>query len=130
MREVSLPSGSVLSVAAAPFAVAKALHQAVLREVKGISFKGTDDSLSFIKEFVCAGLSSQEVDKALTECLKRCLYNGLKIDADTFEPIEARQDYIPVVLEVVQDNIGPFVRSLFAGFAQFASIAQDTPTSK
>ena len=43
----------------------------------------------------------------------------LKIDKDTFEPVENREDYIQVCLEVIKENVAPFLKSLFAEYRQF-----------
>ena len=56
----------------------------------------------------------------------RCLYNGSKIDNDTFEAAEARQDYIKVCAEVAKENVAPFVKSLFADYQTLSSMIEST----
>lgn len=130
MREVALPSGAVLRVAPSPFPIAKALYHAVLKEARGIDFAdGNKELPSVFLELFCAGFSSPEIDRALFECMKRCTYNhggkgDLKIDADTFEPEHAREDYMTVCMEVAKENIGPFVKSLYAEFRQALSMLE------
>jgi hypothetical protein len=132
MRSITLPSGAVLKVAPAPFAVSKNLWQALLREIRGVAMQGSLDVGSFLKDFFCVGFSSLEVEAALNECLKRCTYDGgkgdLKIDDHTFEPVSARQDYVQVSLEVAKENIAPFAKSLFAEYrTNLATMVGATP---
>lgn len=118
MQKVDLPSGAVLEITLAPFADAKALYQAVLDELKGLKFNPEDEiDVNFIKDLFCSGFSSKKVEAALDLCFKRVLYNGQKIDKDTFEPEEARQDYLMACIEVAKANILPFVKSLFADYS-------------
>ncbi len=123
MKEFKLNSGSVLKVGHTPFSVSKALYQAVLKELKGLKVNSTDDLALFLKDFVCVGFSSQEIEKALVECFKRCTLNDLKIDDQTFEPDERREDYVPVCVEVVKENILPFMKSLFVESQRLLAMA-------
>lgn len=75
---------------------------------------GTNLDVNFFKDIFCTGFSSKKIEKALGACLKRCTYNDLKIDENTFEPEEARQDYLPVLFEVLGEVIRPFLSSLIA----------------
>lgn len=126
MKEIKLPSGAVLKIQPAPFAVAKALYQAVLEEVKSVQVSSTTDLASVFKDLACVGFSSKKIESCLNECFKRCLYNDHKMDEATFEPIEARDDYIVVCMNVAKENIFPFVKSLYAEYEQFSrTIASD-----
>lgn len=119
-RRVELPSGNVLQVGVSPFSVSKALYQAVLREMRGVKISSDDPVPLILKDLLCAGLSSPEIEKCLWECLKKCTYNSgkgdFKVEESAFEPVECRGDYHQVCMEVAQDNIGPFVKSLCAEF--------------
>jgi len=112
MRTVSLPSGAELTVNVAPFKDSKNLFQAFLKEWKGLDVSNAlkNGGLAMFS----SAFSSAEVERALWPCISRCLYKGEKITADSFEAEETRGDYIPLCLEVVQDNILPFTRSLFS----------------
>lgn len=121
MKEVKLPSGATLLVNAAPFSESKALWQASMAELRSIQASSSMDMGNFYKDVFCAGFSSPAIDAALAKCLARCAYRGadgkdLKIDADTFDPVERRQDYVTVVAEVAKENLGPFVKSLYAQY--------------
>lgn len=115
-----MPSGATLHVAAAPFAEAKALYQAVLSEIKMVSLAADGQLQNLIKDVFCLGFSSKLIDACLWPCLQICTYDsgagGLKVDKDTFEPVKNRQDYIHVCMEVAKENIGPFANSLYVEF--------------
>ena len=57
-------------------------------------------------------LSSKAVRDALWLCLGRALYGGQKIEKSMFEAEERRQDYIPMMLAVLNYNIAPFFAGL------------------
>ena len=114
MRDVTLPSGAKLMVAAAPFAVSKTLYMVILDELKGVALKDDEEFHHTLLKLFAQGLSSKSVDLALANCLARCTYNGMKIDDDTFEPVERRKDYVQTQIEVVKENVSPFFESLFA----------------
>jgi hypothetical protein len=117
MKEVTLPSGATLKITPSPFAVARDLFQAVTDELKAVHISAsTEIDVNLFKDMFCAGLSSKRIEKCLMECLKKATYNGLKITEDTFEPVEAREDYVHVMLEVAKENLAPFMKSLFASF--------------
>ncbi len=124
MKDVKLPSGATLSVMPAPFADSKALYQAVLKETKAIPLSMQMEKASLLKDLFCAGFSSKEIEACLWECFKRCLYNGVKIIPDTFEPVEAREDYMKVCVEVAKENILPFVKSLYAEYQAISEMTE------
>jgi len=120
MKEIDLPSGAKLKITLAPFADSRELYQAMLEEMKLIDFKSTMQFSEIMKEIICYAFSSKRLESCLEKCFKKCLYNSgngdLKIDKDTFEPAEARDDYLTVCLEVAKENIMPFTKSLYAKF--------------
>lgn len=119
MRKVKLPSGAELAIGLAPFAPAKELYQSILSEAKGIELNPSDEiDVNLWKDLLCVMLSSKKVEAALWECMKRSTYNGLKIDDQTFEPAEAREDYLTACMEVAKDNVMPFMKSLYAKYSQ------------
>jgi len=128
-REVKLPSGAVLKIAPAPFAESKALYEALLEELRGISIGSKIEMGELIKNAFCVGFSSPKVSDCLWTCLGRCLYNDRKIDQDTFEPVKARVDYTTVCVEVAKENVDPFVKSLMQLYSQILASAESTPAS-
>lgn len=115
MIEKKLPSGAVLKLSLAPFAEAKELYQAVLSEVKNVKTSMDQEiDINMFKDLLCTGFSSKKIEDAMAPCLRRCTIDGLKIDEQTFEPEERRQDYVIVYWEVARANIFPFLKSLYA----------------
>lgn len=126
-KKVGLPSGAELVITPAPFADAKALYQAVLEELKSLKLNPQDDvDVNLLKDLICAGFGSKKIELALSKCFQRATYNGLKVTDDTWEPVEARQDYLQACLEVAKENLLPFVKSLSAEFSTvFRAITGD-----
>lgn len=122
MIKVDLPSGAKLEITISPFAQAKTLYQSVMEECKGIKLGSSSDLGDLIKDLFCIGLSSKKIEAALMDCLKRVTYNGLKISDDTFEPEDARQDYIHVNYEVAKANLQPFMKNLYAQYRAIMAI--------
>jgi hypothetical protein len=130
MREVKLNSGAILKVQPASFAVSKALYQALLREMKAVSISTQTEMAALYKDLFCIGFSSPEIEACLWECMKRCLYNtgkgDFKIEADTFEPVACRDDYVKVCVEVSKENVLPFFKSLYAEYLEGQATAATT----
>lgn len=116
MKQVELPSGRKIEIEPGLFKESKELLQALTAEFLRIGINGTDEVGNLIKNVFCLALSSQAIETKLWVCLKRCTYQDLKITEATFEPIEAREDYIDILYEVAQENVRPFTKSLFAQF--------------
>lgn len=124
LREVHLPSGAMLKVQPAKFTDARALLAAVTAEFRSFAIASETQIAAVWKELACIGFSSASVEKALWSCMQGCLYLPagsevpLKLAADIFEAVERRDDYISVCMEVAKENIGPFMKSLFALFSR------------
>lgn len=134
-REVQCPSGAILKVRPARFADSKKLYQVLLAEIRRVEIRVENMEMgNLMKDLFCIGFSSPHIEEAMQKCFEVCLYNNgqgdRKIDKDTFEPVEARQDYIMVCVEVARDNIDPFTKSLFAQFSQFTSTKAKSQKSK
>lgn len=136
-REVNLPSGATLRIQLSPFVDAKNLYQAMLREIKKIKVSEDMKMGGLFKNLFCAGFSSPEVEAALWKCFQRCAYRGPrvgdqfeKIGEDTFEPESARHDYFHVCAEVAQDNVGPFMKPLYAQYQSVVETMQSTQKPK
>jgi hypothetical protein len=131
MKEINLPSGAILKITLAPFIDAKALYQAVLDEIKSINIATNPDMASVFKDLACIAFSSKKIEQCLEVCFKRCTYDSgkgdLKIDQNTFEPVEARSDYMAVCMNVAKENILPFMKSLYAEYQQFLAMLPNVP---
>jgi hypothetical protein len=133
-KEVTLPSGAMLVIGHTPFAESLALNEAVIEELKSISFTSQTEMGTLYKDLFCVGFSSKKIKDALWQCFKRCTYDSgkgaLKIDKDTFEPEEARQDYPEVCMEVAKANIVPFVKAHSQKFFLILENLKNSPESK
>jgi hypothetical protein len=126
----TLDSGAKVEIQLASFEVCNRLLKAVMREIKDVTLnlgiKGgmqnlaelevNDDSLNTIKSLIAQIISSDRIEEALWECMPVVLYNGAKVTKATFEPVEARGDYLPLAKEVLVYNLGPFTKSLSSSF--------------
>lgn len=119
--EVDMPSGAKLKVTPADYKVSWSLFQSLIEIAKDLKIdlnmlKNFDlkrqECLEAVKDLVCSGLSSKKVEACLADCMKRALYNDLKIDNQTFDADEARGDYIMVCVEVAKANLLPFLKTL------------------
>jgi hypothetical protein len=132
MKEIDLPSGAKLKITPAPFEEAKTLYQAVLEEAKGVQFSTKDEMANVYKDLFCVGFSSKKIEAALWACFKTVIYEDkrgpLKIDKDTFTPVETRGDYVMVCMLVAKENIDPFVKGLYAEYKTlFETLATVSP---
>lgn len=117
-KAITLPSGATLEVTVSPFSISKALYMAIAAEAKDLKLDPKAEvDVNLYKDLLCMALGSPKIESALYECMKRCTYKGLKITLDTFEPVDARDDYLTVCFEVARENILPFTKSLSAQFA-------------
>lgn len=117
---ITLKSGAQLALTIAPFAVGNRLLKTVARELAAVDFdmdtvnfselSGKD--INTLKNALFQLLQSDALETALLECMKRCLYNNERITETTFEPEDARPDYLPVAWEVIKVNLRPFFSGL------------------
>lgn len=122
-KEVKLPSGALLNIGVSTFEVAKAMYQVVLEEVRTTSLDPDKEiDANFFKDMACIGFSSKKIEACVWKCFEKCLYDGKRIDKDTFEPVEARQDYLLACYEVVQENVLPFMKPLYAKYQDILTL--------
>jgi hypothetical protein len=81
-----------------------------------------------VKDLLLRSFASKQIEACLWVCFQKCQYNNgngdLKIDKDTFEKQESRQDYVNVCIEVAEENISPFVKSLYAVWLQTVTMIE------
>lgn len=140
----TLPSGATLEATLSSFEECDRLFSAVMQEAElvkfeiGGEFQGfqkmmesgvSGEMINTLKNFVCRLVRSEAVKAALTPCLGRALYNNVKIDKETFQAEEARQDYFAVLREVLWFNLRPFFgKNSFKLSGIFQSPAASTQT--
>jgi hypothetical protein len=134
LKEIKLPSGAILKCGENPFEVSLALKEALYEEIKNIPFDKGKDVTDLIKNLVCTAFSSPKIKKCLWDCFPRYIYSSekgdLKIDKDTFQPVQCRQDYETVCMEVTKEEVLPFGKEGFVKFAQVLSEMLSSPESK
>lgn len=134
MKEVICPSGAVLKIGHTPFEESLALNEAVIEELKTVSISSETEMATLYKELFCIGFSSKKIKAALWVCLSRCTYNSgngdLKIDKGTFDPVNTRQDYATVCMEVAKENITPFTKTHSVAFFQVLESLKSSPELK
>ncbi len=125
---ITLPSGAELKITLSPFDVANELLQVVTKEAKGLQLDPyTEMDTNLIKDALCLAISSKEIERCLWKCMERATYNGHKITKATFEAEEARGDYLDVMMEVGRANLLPFLKNLYAKYAQALEKLQKGP---
>lgn len=116
-KKVQLPSGAELVIGVSDFEVAKDLYQAVLDEIKHLQLDpNAEIDSNLYKNLFCAGFSSKKIEACIYKCFEKCLYGGARITKATFEPVQAREDYMSICFEVVQENITPFMKNLYVKY--------------
>lgn len=121
-------SGKAIVLQLSEFRVSARLRKVVAKEIRTIDFKEVmklagglspeellakgDLPIDTLKDLACQLLASDEVEEALWECMKVCQYNGERITPETFEPEDARADYLPAAWEVMVLNLAPFFKGL------------------
>lgn len=120
MDPITLKSGASLAVTMAPFSAGNRLMKTVARELAGVDFnldlrsfeQLSSQDANVLKNVVFQIIQSDAVEAALADCMKKCLYNEQRITPATFEPEDARPDYLPVAWEVMKANLRPFFSGL------------------
>lgn len=125
--KIKLASGAEMEIQIAPFPVAKALYQAVLTELQRVKVSLNGDAEDLLKNLFCVAFSSREIEDCIWACFERVLINKVRVNKNTFEPVEMRGDYIQACMEVAKINILPFGKSLFAEFSTFRGMIEENP---
>ena len=141
MEEITLKSGNVLKVNVAPFIDAIRLTNIVAKAFsqRGLDFKiDRDTELKFETLFnknpdaFVKGLADivfeEFVMNVVFKCAERCIYVkrgvSLKINPDTFEDEEAREDFYEIMYKIAYANIKPFFANLLTVLNQTSETAR------
>ena len=110
-EEITLQSGNTLRVQKASFNNANTLTNTIIDRLGGLL--GTATSDAEIAPVLISGLSKiisdSEVQSQIISCFQGCLYNNQNLKKDTFEDVEARKDYIEVLIIVAEANVKDFL---------------------
>lgn len=117
---ITLASGASLELGMADFKVGLRLFQVICRELKlvdiDIDFSNLKQlagkDINTFKNAILQLAGSESVEKAVFDCMAKSLYNGQRIEPKTFEPEDARGDFLPVAWEVIKYNLVPFFKNL------------------
>lgn len=117
MKTYNFPSGAQLKISLASFEDGKELYQVIAKELKELKIDENEEiGANLFKDIFFTALASKEIEKAILKCSTKALYNGSKINSDTFEPEEARQDYIECLYLIAEENLRPFGKALYAKY--------------
>jgi hypothetical protein len=121
--ENKLPSGAVLEVTPLDCGDAYAIFQQVMKVIGllDIDLSKLDMTKDFkaqdIIEFkrpLAQLLSNSELEKAAKKCLTKCTYDGMKVTEATWNPLNARQDYLFAMFFALKENCSPFLDGVFS----------------
>lgn len=129
-------TGNRIVINPASFAEAKKLKNVLFSELKnnslGLKLTGNTDFLNkeidftalldYLKDVLINVDISENVDKALADCLKHCTYQTTyRIDESLFDKIpEAREDYYEIMISCIEENLRPFIKSLVSKWRTLA----------
>lgn len=131
IKEVDLPSGSKLRIYNIPIDPATELVEAFAAELKMLKLDTSMTVTDLFKDALCSAISSPQIKQRIFKCMSFCTYdsgNGeFKIDKSTFEPLNARKDYLFVMFEVGKETIGPFTNDLALLFSKISELLGKSP---
>ena len=139
--EFKAPSGAKVVINPADFEAAMELKSCIMRELSKADVKmelsalakqqdgeQKDRDIADIVKLFATMDASRDVQNAVFDCLIRCTYSGEKITRNTFEDVNARQDYYDIIFHCIKENLTPFAKSLrlwFMTMMQSLSVAKD-----
>ncbi|MGB2578144.1 hypothetical protein AAIR98_000908 [Elusimicrobium simillimum] len=119
-QKVTLPSNAEIDMTLAPFEEGNKLFTSVAECLKSVKIdankdlENIEDHINALKNAFLECITSKDVKDSILLCLKRCSYNGKKIqDWSFFDDVKMRADYLPVCWEVSRFNLAPFMSNLF-----------------
>ena len=101
--EFKAPSGAKVTIGAASWGDVTTLRRAMTQHLSEGLTKDTN-----VMQLALKVESSEDVYNAVFACLSRCTYNDQKITPATFEPENAREDYMDIVCACIDKNLEPF----------------------
>ena len=108
--EITLKSGAMLELKPASFEAASDLFDELLKEAASSNLDLNNLTETAIVLFILKAVSSKSVKAEVFKCARKSLYNGQSIQRHTFEPEEARGDYLTVIGEVAVFSVLPFIK--------------------
>jgi len=77
-------------------------------------FQGEIDgaTLGTMVKMILTVAKNKRLRESLFTCAASAVYKNQRIDKEFFEPIATRALYYPIMIEVLKENLGPFLESL------------------
>lgn len=135
---MAMINGSELKITLGSFSEAMSLQKAIGRALRGMKLDLPDsakadlspDAIGDILGAVLNVATSDDVEAALFSCAGRCLIGTEKVDRDYFERPENRQNYYPIMIEIIKANCGPFIKGLGSSFGGLGQLLGKGPVQK
>ncbi len=110
-----------LRITLSSFEDAFELQDSIARALKGNGLdipegKDVDINISTFLDAALSTIANKEVRICLFKCAEKALYGEDKIDNDFFEAKENRELYYPIMMEILKENVGPFMNGLLSLF--------------
>jgi hypothetical protein len=121
MVEFTAASGAEIIINPAPWKDAKELKKSIERVVDLDSLGAMNGLASFLKAAIMVD-SSDDVERALFQCLSRCTRDGQKITELMFDDVDARKDYYDIAESCIKENLSPLFVSLFSKLSAMVSL--------
>lgn len=128
MKEFKSSTGKKIVINCASMKNAKRLRKALANELLKVNidvgnpkdlselsntFKDTNKWLNIFKEILLGLETSEDFDNVISDCMKECTYDNIMITEDLFDDKpEMREDYDRIVMEVVKENLRPFLKGV------------------
>ena len=97
-----------------------------LAELSG-TFKDTNKWINIFKDVLLGLETSESFDNIIMECMKDCTYDNIMITESFFDDKpEARQDYDRIVMEVVKENLAPFLKGVSGMLSQSGMLTENS----
>lgn len=129
MKQLKGTTGKIITINPAKFKHTKLLRECIARELmkhkidignpktleqisKNIK-ENIGELINLLKDVLLGLETSQEFNNVIWLCLQECTYDNAMITEQLFDDIpEYREDYDLIVMEVVKENLRPFLKSL------------------
>ena len=109
-------------------ALQRVFFDAVRRSGMKFSDLQAGDNLDKVISAVLYANADAALNAAIWPCLARCTYKGQKITKTTFEDVETRRLYFPIVSRCIEVNIEPFTDGLSLLWSLFRSPGSQSDT--
>ena len=131
---------SKLKITKSSFDIAFDLQDAMAEAMKGngISVPGdvlekgqeADIDMGGIIDAALSTISNKKVRECLFACAEKALYGDYKVNKDFFDKEENRELFYPIMIEIIKENVGPFMKGLLSSFGGLLGNLGSLPKQK